>query len=125
MTGHSRGVETPNTVRYPDVLVEPMTGALKELSTEVPAVVVEVLSPTTEEMDLNVKLPEYRGIASLQAYIVASQDEALCWLWLRVANNGIPEQPDEVIGLERSINIPALGVSIPLAEIYRGIVETR
>lgn len=125
VTGHSRGVETPDTVRYPDVLVEPMTGALKGLSTAMPAAIVEVLSPTTEEMDLNVKLPEYTGIASLQAYIVASQDEARCWLWLRKVDKGMPQLPAEVSGLERAIDIPALGVSILLAEIYRGIIDRR
>lgn len=119
VTGHSRGVETPVTVRYPDVLVEPLPGAPKGLSTEAPAVIVEVLSPGTEDMDLNVKLAEYRGIASLQAYVAASQDEARCWLWLR-AGDGIPEMP---AGLERSIDIPALGVSIPLREVYRGVVD--
>jgi Uma2 family endonuclease len=122
VTGHSRGVETLATVRCPDVLVEPMSGALKGLSTEIPAVVVEVLSPTTEEMDLNVKLSEYRGIASLQAYIAASQDEARCWVWLRAADKFIPEMPSEIAGLGRSIGIPSLAVSIPLEEIYRGIV---
>jgi len=122
VTGHSRGVETEATVRYPDALVEPMSGALQDLTTEVPAVIVEVLSPTTEEMDLNVKLAEYRSIASLKAYIVASQDDALCWLWLRVADDTIPELPDEIAGFERMIDIPALAASIPLAEIYRGIV---
>ena len=50
VTGHSRGVETPGTVRYPDVVVEPMSAALQDLSTKIPAVIVEVLSPTTEEM---------------------------------------------------------------------------
>lgn len=88
-----------------------------------PAAIVEVLSPTTEEMDLNVKLAEYRSIASLKAYIVASQDEALCWLWLRADDNGVPELPDEIVGLERVIDIPALAVSIPLQEIYRGIAR--
>jgi Uma2 family endonuclease len=127
VTGHSSGVETPDTVRYPDVLVEPLpasvSGAMQGLTTEVPAAIVEVLSPTTEEMDLNVKLAEYRSIASLKAYIVASQDEARCWLWLRAADNSIPELPDEIAGLERTIDIPVLAVSIPLAEIYRGIVH--
>ena len=33
-----------------------------------------------------------------------------------------PELPEEIVGLERVIDIPALAVSIPLAEIYRGIV---
>ena len=126
VTGHSRGVETEATVRYPDVLVEPMSasmpGALQDLTTEVPAAIVEVLSPTTEEMDLNVKLAEYTSIASLHAYVVASQDEARCWLWLRAADGSIPELPEEIFGLERVIDIPALAVSIPLAEIYRGIV---
>jgi Uma2 family endonuclease len=123
VTGHSRGVETPVTVRYPDVLVEPMSGALKELSTEVPAVVVEVPSPSTEEMDLNVKLSEYSGIASLDAYIVASQDEARCWVWLRDANRAFPELPAEIEGLERTVDVPALSLSIPLEEVYRGIIH--
>jgi Uma2 family endonuclease len=121
VTGHSRGVETPETVRYPDVLVEPISRALKGLTTEVPAAIVEVLSPTTKEMNLNVKLREYSGIASLQAYIVASRDEARCWLWLRTADKDMPEQPTEIFGLERTIDIPTLGMSIPLGEIYRGI----
>jgi Uma2 family endonuclease len=124
VTGHSRGVETPVTVRYPDVLVEPMLAALDGLSTRTPAVVVEVLSPTTVEMDLNVKLPEYRGIPSLHAYIVANQDEARCWLWLRGgAENVLPELPEEIEGLGRVVDIPALALSIPLEEIYRGIVR--
>jgi Uma2 family endonuclease len=125
VTGHSRGVETPATVRYPDVLVEPMSGAMRGLTTEVPAAIVEVLSPTTEEMDLNVKLPEYRNIASLKAYIVASQDEALCWVWLRAEDNIVPDLPDEVAGLKRVIDIPALAVSIPLEEIYRGVLNQK
>jgi Uma2 family endonuclease len=123
VTGHSRGVETEATVRYPDVLVEPVSGAMQALTTEVPAAIVEVLSPTTEEMDLNVKLAEYRSIASLEAYIVASQGEARCWLWLRATDSSIPELPDEIAGLERVIDIPALAVTIPLEEIYRGIVH--
>ena len=123
VTGHSRGVETAATVRYPDVLVEPMSGAMQDLTTEVPAAIVEVLSPTTEEMDLNIKLAEYRSIASLKAYIVASQDETRCWLWLRSADGAIPELPVEIAGLERTIDIPALAVSIPVEEIYRGIVH--
>jgi Uma2 family endonuclease len=123
VTGHSRGVETPATVRYPDVLVEPMPTAVKGLSTEAPAVVVEVLSPTTEEMDLNVKPAEYTSLGSLKAYVVASQDEARCWVWLRAADKGFPDLPREIAGLEQVIGIPALALSIPLAEVYHGVVQ--
>jgi Uma2 family endonuclease len=123
VTGHSRGVETPATVRYPDVLVEPMPAALKDLATEVPTIVVEVLSPTTEEMDLNVKLGEYGGLSSLKAYIVANQDEVRCWVWLRAGDGSFPELPHEVAGLGRRLDIPALSLSIPLEEIYRGVAH--
>jgi Uma2 family endonuclease len=84
---------------------------------------VEVLSPTTEEMDLNVKLSEYGALASLRAYIVASQDEARCWVWLRAVDKSIPELPEEISGLGRSIDIAALGLTVPLEEIYRGVVH--
>jgi Uma2 family endonuclease len=123
VTGHSRGVETPFTVRYPDVLVEPMPAALSDYATGVPAVVVEVLSPTTEGIDFNAKLAEYGGLGSLKAYIVASQDQPRCWVWLRADDGHFPESPDEVVGLERRIDIPPLSLSISLAEIYRGIAD--
>jgi hypothetical protein len=34
-----------------------------------------------------------------------------------------PNCPTRFVGLERVIDIPALAVSIPLEEIYRGIVR--
>jgi len=114
VTGHSRGVETPLTVRYPDVVVEPMSDALQQLSTEILAIIVEVLSPTTEQLDLGPKVSEYRGIASLQAYIAASQHQAKCHVWLRDAAGGMPEAPSGIAG-GNSITIRALGLSISLA----------
>jgi Uma2 family endonuclease len=41
-----------------------------------PALIVEVLSPSTTGIDLNTKPGEYLSIATLDAYIVASQTEA-------------------------------------------------
>jgi len=124
VTGHSRGVETAVTVRYPDVLVEPMVGALKELSTGVPAIVVEVLSPSTEQLDMNVKPAEYMSLASLEAYIVAGQDGPECWVWLRGPDRRFPDLPQEIRGRKSRIEIPALGLAIPLEEVYRGIDDT-
>jgi Uma2 family endonuclease len=122
VTGRSRGVETLVTVRYPDVVVEPMSDALQQLSTEVPAIVVEVLSPTTEALDLGLKASEYRDIASLQAYIAARQDQARCWVWSREAAGSMPQTPTEIADQD-SIVIPGLALSVPLAEIYRGILH--
>src|SRR6478672_7404835 len=42
---------------------------------------VEVLSPSSAGMDFTEKVAEYTSLSSLEAYIVASQDEAICWVW--------------------------------------------
>ena len=116
-----RGVDTPETVRYPDVVVEPANEPDDSISTLVPALVVEVLSPTSVDRDLYVKPAEYLALATLETYIIASQDEAECKVWLRGADREFQDEPATISGLDKTIDIPALSLSIPLEEIYRGI----
>jgi len=125
VTGHSRGVETAATVRYPDTLVERMGTDHRGLSTDAPVAIVEVLSPTTEQLDMNVKPAEHMSLPSLEAYIVASQDVPLCWVWLRDSARKFAEVPREQSGLQATVEIGGLGISIPLVEIYSGIFEPR
>jgi Uma2 family endonuclease len=125
VTSQGRGVETAKTVRYPDVVVEALGAAVKGLSTDKPSVIVEVLSPSTWALDLNTKPPEFMSLAALEAYIVASQDEARCWVWHRGPDRQFAELPEEILGSERTIRIAALGLSVPVAEVYRGIVPDR
>jgi Uma2 family endonuclease len=121
VTSQGRGVETTKTVRYPDVVVEMLGAASKGLSTDRPFVIVEILSPSTQELDLNTKPPEYMGLTALEAYIVASQDGPECWIWRRGSDRRFPEVPEEVSGRQRAIEIAPLGVTIQLDDIYRGI----
>lgn len=115
-------VEIGEDIRYPDVLVERNSSDLKALSTQSPVLLVEVLSPSTTGDDFSVKLAEYTRLASLEAYIVASQDEAICWVWQRSGEaRAFTQEPVEVKGQDAAIVIAALGLSIPLALIYRGI----
>jgi len=120
VTGHNRGVDTGPTVRYPDVVVEPASGTWDDLSTAAPALLAEVLSPSTHQLDMNVKPAEYMSLPSLKAYIVASQDAPQCWLWLRGLDGRFPELPQEA-GRDGTIAVAALGLAIPLAEVYRGL----
>ena len=121
INSQSRGVDTAVTVRYPDVVVERAGGSRKGLFTTTPALIVEVLSPTTSELDLNVKPAEYMSLASLAAYIVASQDRPECTVWLRGADGRFPDAPLLIAGREQVIEIAALGLTIALAEVYQGI----
>lgn len=109
-------------VRYPDLLVERLQGDGGELISEYPVLIVEVLSPSSVGTDMTVKLAEYTSLKSLQAYIVASQDEAICWLWARDTGTGaFSAKPQEIAGREAVIEITALQLALPMGEIYRGI----
>jgi Uma2 family endonuclease len=126
VTGHSRGVETAEMVRYPDVVVERLghvdnTG----LATKSPSLLVEVLSPSTESLDLNIKPSEYTRLASLVAYFVASQDERISWVWQRGPSGDFPVSPIEVKGSGRIKLDSGLGVELPIGQIYRGTLPPR
>lgn len=116
-------VEVGNNIRYPDVVVDTVAENPKAMSTATPALAIEVHSPSSAARDMVEKLGEYTSLPSLQAYIVASQDEPLVWVWQRDAVTGaFPPLPREISGSDGAVVIDALGVTLPLGEIYRGIV---
>jgi Uma2 family endonuclease len=119
-------VEIGPDIRYPDILVERVHDDRRALSTENPIVLIEVLSPSSIGTDMTEKLAEYTSLASLEACIVASQDEPICWVWQRGgAERSFPQRPQEIAGRDTAIEIAALGISLPLAEIFRGIGAAR
>lgn len=120
-SGSDRGVETEETVRYPDVTVEIAGADPRSLFTQQPVVAIEVLSPSSEERDLDIKPLEYLGIPTLQAYVVASQDELACLVWLRGPDGTFPAEPVEIKGHAGVIRVAQLSVEIALADVYRGI----
>ena len=66
------------SVRYPDVTVYCGRGGSendKMKAFDDPKMVVEVLSPSTRTRDIEVKLPEYRAIASLEAILYVDPDD--------------------------------------------------
>jgi len=115
-------VDTGQTIRYADVVVEPMSGEPDALATATPAILVEVLSKSSEDRDLFLKAQEYLAMPSLQAYIVASQDEPLCFVWTRDRTGAFPTDGVELRGEDKTIDIPMLTSPIPLAEVYRGLL---
>ena len=122
MVLQDRGVDVGESVRHPDVVVEPVGAPLTSLSTEVPGIIFEVLSPSTTSIDLEVKRAEYLALAPLQAYIVASQDEAACLAWIRGADGRFPAVPVEY-GPNDLVAIHPLGIALSIAAIYSGIID--
>lgn len=121
VSGSDRAIDTGDTVRYPDAVVEKYGADGKSLSTTEPVLIVEVLSQDSAERDIVFKAQEYLSMATLEAYIVAGQDEPSCLIWTRDANGRFPAEPLTVTGTDKVLEIPALSLALPLAEIYRGI----
>jgi Uma2 family endonuclease len=78
-------------------------------------VVFEVLSPSTEKRDLGWKRKAYASLPSLTHYIVISQDAVDVMAFARDdAFEGLRFR-----SLDEAIDLRSLGISLPVAEIYR------
>ena len=85
-----------------------------------PQVVIEVLSPSTEDYNRGRKFDFFRESPSLQQYVLVSLDSQRAVSYVR--------QSDGVAWLMRpldngsdTLNFPSLGVSVPLSDIYRDV----
>jgi Uma2 family endonuclease len=113
-------VETgERSVRFADILVESFSGENARSTTNA-LLLVEVLSPSTMHVDFHEKLDEYKGLAALGSYLICAQDEARVWVWTR-SDGAWPDAPDVLEGLDAAVEVPVLGITLPLAEIYRNI----
>jgi Uma2 family endonuclease len=119
-----RGVAAGTSGRFADVVVEPASEPEDSLKTPNPAVIVEVLSPSTSAIDLNAKVAEYLQLAALDVYIVASQNEPAMQVWQRGLDGIFPAEPVEYDGIDKTLTITGrkFKISLQFAEIYRGIV---
>lgn len=107
----------------PDVLVFCGEAQRRQLrGTDVlrnPVVLVEVLSPSTADYDHGRKWLSYRGIPSLQHYLLVAQDQARVEWYTRHGEHFWHYA--ETIGLEGEIRLESLNVTLKLAEIYEGV----
>jgi Uma2 family endonuclease len=101
----------------PDVLVYPAERRRPDTRRDRDDVLVvfEVLSPSTEKRDLGWKRKAYPRLPSLTHYIAISQDAVDVMVFARDDGfEGRRFQP-----LDEAIDLPSLGISLPVAEIYR------
>ena len=100
----------------PDVLILPKNASSDLLERDRNDVIVafEILSPSTRDRDLRWKRTAYTRLASLTHYIVIAQDAVDIVVFARDA--GFAER--HFRSLDEPLELPALGISLPLAEIY-------
>jgi Uma2 family endonuclease len=106
--------------RYPDVVVS-ASNTIKDIrNVTEPVLVVEVLSESTEDTDRNKKFRQYTALPSLQYYLMIHQDMALIEFYQRKENSKTFEF-NFFDRLSETIDLPVLGTSISMEDIYEGI----
>ena len=110
----------PETLRYPDVMVERAGGSARDYTTTAPALVAEVLSPSTARVDLDDKAAEYLRLTTLMTYLVFEQNEYKAHIWTREADGFLPA-PTVIRGRDKILRIEALNLILPLAAVYVGV----
>jgi Uma2 family endonuclease len=112
------GVRVSRTNRpEPDLLIMPRAAfsadpSLRDTGQMIAA--IEILSPSTVDRDLRCKRTAYTSLPSLTHYIVVAQDAVDVVVFAR--DTGFAER--RYRSLSDTIELPALGISLPLSEIY-------
>ena len=84
-----------------------------------PTLIVEVLSPSTEEFDRDLKFKGYKSIESLREYLLVSQDKKFITLYTKY-NEKCWFQSEYVEG--ETLKLESLDCELSVDEIYQGII---
>lgn len=103
---------------YPDVVVGCDPEDNNEYYLENPAIIFEVLSPSTENIDRREKLLAYQSIESLEHYVIVSQ-EKMEIEWLHRSGEGW--KVSKLIRPADALEFSEQGATLLLSEIYEGI----
>ena len=102
---------------YPDAAVicgEPVRDPSSPTHVTNPTVIVEVLSPSTEEYDRGEKREHYQQIEALREYVLISQKQRRVEVFRRVENGWT----HHVFDAGSTIDIPSLGIALSTDELY-------
>lgn len=84
-----------------------------------PTLIIEVLSPSTEKYDRDLKFKEYKSIENLRHYLLVSQSEKFVTLYTK-HNEKFWFQSEYVEG--EILKLESLDCDLSVDEIYRGII---
>lgn len=122
MTKMRLRIDAAHAVFYPDVLVHctPLGDPATAVELAEARLVVEVLSPGTQQFDHGGKLAAYRKLAGLQHILLLSSTEQAAWSCHRVPADAAWS---DLAPWARStaLTLAGLGLELPWAEVYDGV----
>ena len=105
-------------VYYPDGMIVCEPNAQDSHVQDNPTVIVEVLSKSTRRWDENEKRDAYLTIQTLSAYLMIEPAMPRVIAYERDGDHFALRQYD---GLDAEVPLPAVGITIPLAELYERV----
>ncbi len=104
-------------IYYPDVMVACQRDHWTKNKVRNPKLIVEVLSPSTREIDRREKSLNYRRTASVEEYVIVAQDAHELAIHRRKEH----WRREVVAGPDAVAEFRSIGLSLPLAQIYEGV----
>lgn len=108
-----------NAFYYPDILVVCDSSDAHSYFKERPCLIVEVLSPSTEQIDRREKLFAYRTLESLQEYVLICQDKRQIEVYRR-AGDAIWSL--EILTAGDPVHLECMDVTLSLDDVYEDVV---
>src|SRR6266542_2469738 len=115
-------VEETGLFTYPDlsVICGPLQFAAGTDDTVTnPTLLAEVLSDSTENYDRGTKFDHYKKIPSLREYLLVRQKEQV--IEQRIRQQGGDWLLRQAVGMDATLAIPSLEITIALAEIFANV----
>ncbi len=112
-------VEKSNSIFYPDGMVICGKPTYSENRTDMvtnPILIIEVLSPSTENFDRGKKFQKYRTIPSFKEYVLISQKQAKVEVWYK--EDFDLWRISHAYGLEGIVKLRSINCEVSLADIY-------
>lgn len=104
---------------YPDVVVACDGLNADPYYRKQPRLIVEVTSPSTENIDRSEKLLAYRQIKSLKEYVIVSQDAVRVDVFRRM--RGDRWQLEIFTDVNEEVRLESVGLTLSVANIYRRV----
>ena len=115
--GSDMKIRLARSIRYPDAFVACSPVAPDDTFIADPVVVFEVLSKSTAGRDLGAKSAEYQSHPSIQRYVVLYQTHRAAQVFFRTGQGW----EFETVDAKGAMDMPEIGIAVPLAEIYEGL----
>jgi Uma2 family endonuclease len=107
-----------NAFYYPDVMVVCNPADTQTYYKELPSMIVEVLSASTEQIDRREKLLAYRTLASLREYVLIAQDQRQIEIYRRGEAGAWQLQ---TLQADAALQLETLSATLSQDEVYEDV----